>query len=269
MPARTDDRITRVAIETLIPYARNARTHSDAQVAQIAASIREFGWTNPVLIDKDGGIIAGHGRVMAARKLGLESVPCLVLEGLTEVQKRAYILADNQLALNAGWDEELLRLEFEDLKESGFDLFVTGFSDQDLAGLMSDAENAQRLEEGVEQYTRKIDAPVYKPTLPEPPPLDKLCSLQRYEKLLQSIDTSNLQDKEKQFLRLAATRHIRFDFEQVAEYYAHASPECQRMMEDSALVIIDFDRAIQLGYVKLTQRISELYSRDTKDGGSA
>ena len=111
----------------LIPYARNSRTHSDAQVAQIAGSIREFGFTNPVLIDADNGIIAGHGRVMAASKLGLDMVPCIRLGHLTETQKRAYIIADNKLALNAGWDEGLLGLELADLREVDFDLNLTGF----------------------------------------------------------------------------------------------------------------------------------------------
>ena len=103
----------------LIPYARNPRTHCDAQIAQIAASIREFGWTVPVLIDGQSGIIAGHGRVLAARKLGLEQVPVIELAHMSEAQKRAYVLADNQLALNAGWDQELLRLELADLSEIG------------------------------------------------------------------------------------------------------------------------------------------------------
>ena len=117
-----------VKIEKLIPYARNARKHSDEQVAQIAASIREFGFNNPVLIDKEDGIIAGHGRVLAARKLGLESVPCLRLDHLTETQRKAYILADNRLAeLGGGWDEEMLKLELSDLREQDFDLDLAGF----------------------------------------------------------------------------------------------------------------------------------------------
>ena len=120
--------IERVPLEALVPYARNSRTHSEAQVAQIAASIREFGFTNPVLIDADGGIIAGHGRVMAARKLGLKDVPCIALGHLTAAQRKAYIIADNKLALNAGWDEELLAVEFADLKDAGFDLELTGFA---------------------------------------------------------------------------------------------------------------------------------------------
>ena len=128
-------KIEQRAIEALIPYARNSRTHSDAQVAQIAASIREFGFTNPVLIDKDGGIIAGHGRVMGARKLGLAEVPCIRLDHLTETQKRAYIIADNKLALNAGWDEEMLAVEFYELADAGFDLGLTGFTDEEIAAL--------------------------------------------------------------------------------------------------------------------------------------
>jgi len=119
--------IEQVSIEALIPYARNSRTHSDAQVAQIAASIREFGFTNPVLIDADGGIIAGHGRTMAARKLGLDEVPCIRLTNLTDAQKKAYIIADNKLALNAGWDDDLLKVELEDLADLNFDLTLLGW----------------------------------------------------------------------------------------------------------------------------------------------
>jgi ParB-like chromosome segregation protein Spo0J len=133
---------------SLIPYARNARTHSETQVAQIAGSIKEFGFNNPVLIDKDSGIIAGHGRVLAAQKLGLDAVPVIVLGHLTENQKRAYILADNKLALNAGWDEEMLAAESDALKTDGADLALLGFDDNELkktaasldAGDVSDAE---------------------------------------------------------------------------------------------------------------------------------
>ncbi len=119
-------------IDQLVPYARNARTHSDAHIAQIAASIHEFGWTNPVLVDGANGIIAGHGRVLAARKLGMDTVPVIELAGMTEAQKRAYVLADNKLALNAGWDEEILRLELAELKDIGADLNLLGFSNEEL-----------------------------------------------------------------------------------------------------------------------------------------
>lgn len=131
------------ATDTLIPYARNSRTHSDAQVAQIAASIREFGFTNPVLVDADGGIIAGHGRVLAARKLGLAEVPTICLGHLTETQRRAYVIADNKLALNAGWDEQMLAVELLELQQQDYDLSLTGFSEDELADLLpEDAEDA-------------------------------------------------------------------------------------------------------------------------------
>lgn len=124
-----------LAIDALAPYARNSRTHDDAQVAQIAASIREFGFTNPVLVDGGGGIIAGHGRVMAARSLGLGEVPCVRLAHLTDAQKRAYVIADNKLALNAGWDDELLSIEMQELKDVGFDLSLLGFNDEEIASI--------------------------------------------------------------------------------------------------------------------------------------
>lgn len=121
-----------------MPYARNSRTHSDAQIAQIAGSIREFGWANPVLTDGDGGIIAGHGRVLAARQLGMQAVPCIRLGHLTPTQRKALIIADNKLALNAGWDDDALRLELEELQTDGFDLGITGFSGDELADLLAD-----------------------------------------------------------------------------------------------------------------------------------
>lgn len=125
------------SIADLTPYARNSRTHSEAQVAQIAASIIEFGFTNPILVDAEGGIIAGHGRVLAAQSLGLESVPVLVLDHLTEDQRRAYVIADNKLALNAGWDEDLLRQEIEALQAESVDLTLLGFDDAELAELLN------------------------------------------------------------------------------------------------------------------------------------
>ena len=120
----------------LLPYANNARTHSADQVAQVAASIREFGFTNPILIDENNVIIAGHGRLEAAKSLGMESVPVRVLDNLTDDQKKAYVIADNQLALNAGWDIELLKIELEELKLNDFDLALTGFDDDFISGLL-------------------------------------------------------------------------------------------------------------------------------------
>jgi len=128
-------KIKYIKIENLIPYVNNTRTHSEEQINQVASSIKEFGFTNPVLIDQGGGIIAGHGRVMAAKKLNLDEVPTITLDNLTEAQKKAYIIADNKLALNAGWDEELLKVEIEALQDMDFDIDLLGFSTDELDDL--------------------------------------------------------------------------------------------------------------------------------------
>jgi len=132
------DNVERRKVADLVPYARNSRVHSDEQVAQIAASIKEWGWTVPVLIEPDGGIIAGHGRIMAAQKLGIKDVPCMVANGWTEGQKRAYVIADNKLALNAGWDDDMLKVELGELDGLDFDLSLTGFDDDELSALLAD-----------------------------------------------------------------------------------------------------------------------------------
>lgn len=129
-----------VATANLIPYARNARTHSDAQVAKLAASIREFGFLNPIITDGKNGIVAGHGRVMAAQKLGLQTLPVIEAAHLTAAQKRAYILADNRLALDAGWDNDMLKIELGDLQSEGFDLALTGFDLGEVAGFLDATE---------------------------------------------------------------------------------------------------------------------------------
>ena len=137
--------IEQIQLEALIPYINNSRTHSDEQVAQIAASIKEFGFNNPILVDKDSGIIAGHGRLQAARNLGLTEVPCVRLEHLTETQRKAYIIADNRLALNAGWDNELLTIELNELLADGFALEILGFDSDELKTLLDPLEPTEGL----------------------------------------------------------------------------------------------------------------------------
>ena len=140
-------------IVDLIPYVNNSRTHSDAQVAQIAASIKEFGWTNPILIDGDKGIIAGHGRLLAARKLGHKQVPTIELKHLTAAQRKAYVIADNQLALNAGWDTTLLTLELQELQKLDFDLDLLGFNEQQIKEIL----NEINFNVGTEEDQGKLD----------------------------------------------------------------------------------------------------------------
>jgi ParB-like chromosome segregation protein Spo0J len=132
------DKVEKWAIDKLIPYARNARTHSDEQISQLAASIKEWGWTTPVLVDEQGGIIAGHGRTLAAQRLQMTEVPVMVAKGWSEAKKRAYVITDNRLALNAGWDNEMLRLELGDLQGMDFDLDLTGFTAEEIAAIQFD-----------------------------------------------------------------------------------------------------------------------------------
>lgn len=151
MKERPELKVVYRQVNDLIPYARNARTHSDEQVTRIASSIKEFGFTNPILIDGDNGIIAGHGRLMAAKKLGMREVPTIELSGMTDAQKRAYILADNKLALNSTWDYETLKIELSSLDEIGYEIGLTGFSDSEfnnLFGLIdeNDIESAKVVE---------------------------------------------------------------------------------------------------------------------------
>ena len=238
------------ATEDLIPYARNSRTHGAEQVAQIAASIREFGWTNPVLIDGENGIIAGHGRVLAAHKLGETQVPTIELSHMSDTQKRAYIIADNKLALNAGWDSEMLALELGALGDLGFDINLIGFSAEELKLLMDIAE-ADAI------YSNKITVPIYEPRNKKPP-IEDLYDDTKAINLIADIKKSKLTQKEKDFLMAAASRHIVFNYSKVADFYAHASKECQELIEKSALVIVDYKQAIENGFVHLSAQIDDL-----------
>ena len=155
------ERLEKVNIDKLVPYARNARTHSKEQILQLRASLREFGFVNPVIVDKDLNIIAGHGRVVAAKEEGITEVPCVFVEHLTETQKRAYILADNRLALNAGWDTEMLSVEIADLQGADFDISLLGFDDAELNKLMGGLEDVQ-------DDDFDVDGELQKPALTKP-----------------------------------------------------------------------------------------------------
>jgi len=139
----TTERFEKVNIDRLVPYARNARTHSKEQILQLRASLREFGFVNPVIVDKDLNVIAGHGRILAAKEEGIAEVPCVFAEHLTEAQKRAYIIADNRLALNAGWDAEMLSVELADLQATDFDVSLLGFDDAELNKLLGGVEDVK------------------------------------------------------------------------------------------------------------------------------
>lgn len=244
-------------VEDLIPYVNNTRTHSKEQVNQIASSIKEFGFTNPVLIDEQGGIIAGHGRIMGAKLLKMDEVPTICLDGLSEAQKKAYIIADNKLALNAGWDEELLKLEIEALKDMNFDIDLLGFSDEELKEIgFEDTEN-----DDFQEYSNKIEAPVYEPSEIKPD-LSQLYDINKTNMLIEKIENSSADKEIKDFLIIAAQRHTILNFRLIADYYSNSDKEVQELMEESALVIIDFNKAIENGYAKLSSAVDEIYNED-------
>lgn len=256
-----EKKLEQIALEALIPYARNARKHSDEQVAQLAASIREFGFNAPVLVDAENGIIAGHGRVLAARKLGLEAVPCLRLDHLSDTQRRAYILADNRLAeLGGGWDEEMLKLEVKEIDWA--ELNQISIDDFKFGELDFDAKQKEGSELS-ENYTHKVETPVYEPK-GERPAFSDMIDESRSNSLIEKIQKAQLPVEVTKFLTIAAQRHTVFNFEKIAEYYCHADKQIQELMEDSALVIIDFKKAMQLGYVKLKEEIAEALAGETE-----
>lgn len=227
----------------LIPYVNNARTHSPEQVLKIASSIKEFGFNNPILIDGQNGVIAGHGRLEASKKLGLDSVPTICLEGMTDTQKKAYILADNKIALDAGWDEDLLKIELEGLKAEDFDIELTGFGADEIGKKDTDRT-----------YSEKVDIPQYE-IQGKQVELSDCVDIQKYNELISEINLASVTDEEREFLKKAACRHFAFNYSNVAEYYAGASKTMQELMEKSALVIIDKDNAIRNGYAKLKATI--------------
>ena len=251
-------KITQKLVTELIPYVNNSRKHSDKQVAQIAASIKEFGWTNPILVDGDNGIIAGHGRLMAARKLGMTEVPTIELSDLSESQKKAYVIADNNLALNADWDEALLKIELENLKDLSFDLDILAFDNEFLTNLLDENEDEENM------YTQKVDIPTYEPSEIKPNVKDLYDDSKAFD-LIDKIKASKLPQAEKDFLMLTAGRHVVLNFQLIADYYAHSERPVQQLMEDSALVIVDLDNAIANGWVNLSKKLDEIYDEDNEE----
>lgn len=255
--------VTYKNVEDLIPYARNSRTHSDAQIAQIAASIKEFGWRNPVLIDGDNGIIAGHGRVLAARKLGMEQVPTIDGSDMTDIQKRMYVIADNKLALNADWDDEILALELEELQNLDADLELLGFDDEELNDLMN-PDGDDEADGDEEPYTNKVEAPIYEPSENEPE-ISELYENSKTAEILTRIEEADVPENIKEFLKIAAYRHTVFNYKNIADYYSHADKPIQDLFEDSALVIIDFNKAIEKGFVRLTAELNEMFQLEKNE----
>jgi hypothetical protein len=268
--SKTAMKIEQIDVEDLIPYARNARTHSEQQVTQIAASIREFGFNNPVLIDGQSTIIAGHGRVLAAKKLGLDRVPCIRLTHMTDAQRRAYILADNRIALNSGWDDAMLALELQGLETDGLDLGLVGFDEAELQKLLQGMDlPAEGIgEEAQSQYTNEIKAPVYEPK-GERPAISELSDNSKALALIAEVKAAKLPADVEGFLIAAAARHVVFNFRNIAEFYCHASADVQNLMERSGLIIIDFKKAIEYGFVHLSEALGKIADIELGDDDDA
>lgn len=251
-------KMVEVAVSDLKPYEKNAKKHGEDQIELLKKSISEFGFLSPCLIDNDYNLIAGHGRVEACKQMGIEKIPCIFVEGLTDEQRRAYIIADNRLTELGDWDMELVHSELEELSKLDFDVSVTGF-DFDIDIDMSDLEE--------QKYTNVVDIPQYTPS-DEDVSLFDIYDVEKYHEMIDEINDSSLPEEEKEFLRMAAARHIVFSYKKIADYYAQASEEMQTLMEKSALVIIDVEDAIKYGYAKLSSYLDEIEERQNDDGES-
>lgn len=232
----------------LVPYERNPRRNDEA-VKYVKASIEQFGFKVPIVIDADGVIVAGHTRLKAAKELGLKEVPCIVADDLTEEQVRAFRLADNKTAEAAGWDFELLNTELLDL-EANFDMADFGFEINAPTGVNPN------------EYTNKANIPQYE-IEGEQPHESELVDYRKADGLIAEIEGADIPDDVKAFLMKAATRHYVFDYKKIAEYYAGADKPVQELMEKSALVIIDYENAIANGYVRLSNDIEDMLEQDS------
>lgn len=245
-------KIEKIKVDEIIPYADNAKLHPERQIEQIRSSILEFGFNDPIAIDENNVVIEGNGRLMAIKDLGFKEVDCIRIEGLTEDQKRAYILVHNQLTMNTGFDIEILNKELERIK--GIDMTQFDFE------INIDFDNDIDTGDG-NKYTQKVDVPQYEPT-GECPDIWDLCDSDKADSFLDEIRESNVSDEEKDFLIKATRRLYEFNYKKIAEYYAQATPEMQELMEHLALVIIDFDNAIAYGYAQLSAALEEMRVED-------
>lgn len=243
--------IVYLKLHEIKPYENNPRKNKGA-VKAVAESLKEFGPRNPIIVDKDMVIITGHTRYLAATELGLTEFPCIIAADMSEQKAKAYRLVDNKTSELSAWDDDKLALE------------IDGIEDIDLERFGFEIEDAQETEN---PYTGKTAIPQYEVTgaLPR---LDELVESLKVGELEQEIEDAPISEDEKVFLKIAAARHYAFNFRKIAEYYANiASPEMQRLMEKSALVIIDIDDAIANGYVRLAGDISDMLKEDEDDEG--
>jgi hypothetical protein len=246
-------------IERVKPYENNPRRNEKA-ISSVKASIKEFGFRQPIVVDDNGTIICGHTRLLAAKELGYKKVPIHIAKGLTEEKIKAYRIADNRSAEFAEWDKDLLEIELKTADLSGLeDLKITGLLDNLAENLSDESEN-----EDFSPYTNKIKTPIYE-VKGDKPKASELYDKSKTEELIKEIESFDLQEDIKKFLEEAACRHTVFNFRQIAEYYCHASKEIQHLFERSGLVIIDFNKAIENGFVHMTHEIGLLAGKEDEE----
>jgi hypothetical protein len=246
-------------VTSLIPNPRNPNKHGDTQVALLAKIIRHQGWRAPITISRRSGfVVTGHGRLEAAKLLQVEQVPVDEQDFATEADEWAHLIADNRIAELADADRAMLRDLAEELDTGDFDMDLTGFDANGLEELMTAAPPEDST------YTNKIVAPVYEPK-GERPPIADLIDRSKTEELVAGIEAAKLPNEVAEFLRFAAERHTKFHFRNIAEFYCHADKPTQDLMEKSALIIIDFNKAIENGFVHLTERLGALADIEEAD----
>ena len=251
-------KIEYVGIDTIKPYENNAKQHPKEQIEQIKKSIQQFGMNDPIGIWKDE-IVEGHGRLLALKELGYKEIPIIRLDHLTDEERRAYVLAHNKLTMNSDFDLSILNNELDNILNIDMEDFGFTLSDIDEieigggSGALTD-----------EKYTTKVDIPQYEIKGDEPD-ISELVDETKNNELINRIKNANITDEQKEFLIKAAHRHNVFNYAKIAEYYAHQDKEMQELMEESALVIIDFDDAIKNGYVHLRSEILGLEEQDYEE----
>jgi len=248
-------------IEKLKVWEMNPRKNDEAS-EKLSEMIQEYGFVNPIIIDQNGVIRAGHTRLKAAKKLKRAHVPVLIYDFENEAQAIGYAIADNKVGEIADWDFEKLDVLMKELEESDFDTLMTGFDDEEIKEMYNEFDN----KDDDNLYTTAIKIPQYE-IKGEKPTEEELISEEKTNNFIEEIMAAEIFDEEKNFLIKGAYRHLVFDYGKIAEYYAHASPEVQRLMEKSAMVIIDLNDAIANGYTKLSATLEQLKEKDDKYEG--
>ena len=249
--------IEMVDLDSLVPHEKNMNKHPADQISRLAEIIRYQGFRNPVIVSNlSGKVVAGHGRILAAKKLGMKMVPVSRQDFADETEEYACMVSDNSIASWAELDLSQINMEVVELGPD-FDLDLLGIKDFVLDP--SDLQNKPLTEEQL--YSMKIKSPIYEPK-GERPSVNSLCDSSKTESLIGEINSSAIPDEVKRFLSMAAQRHLVFNYGKIAEYYAHAPKEVQELMEKSALIIIDFNKAIENGFVELTANLSKEYPND-------